>query len=76
MALGHSWGTQCWPPPWGLQPSPGSPDLAPALFPLGHNSKECGWGPRLGFEGALLSPRVTPGLSETPLYPCLLAKVQ
>lgn len=48
-------------------------------FLPGHRSvpsgpQECGSRPKLGFEEALLSPRVASGLSETLLHPCFIAE--
>lgn len=46
--------------------------LVTSSIPSG--SQECGLMCRFSIEGSLLSPRVTPGLSKTPLYPCFMAE--
>lgn len=49
--------------------------LALATHSVPSGPHECGLRPRLGFEGALLSPSVAPGLSEMSLQPCFKAEV-
>lgn len=81
--LGPSWRTQdavpgaaLWPNSLPSAPGPitcSDPFLVTCSVPSG--PQECGSRLKLGFEGALLSPRVTPVLSETLLHSCFMAEV-
>lgn len=64
-------GPTAFPQPPGPVTCSGSFLVTP-LVPSG--PQECGSRPKLGFEGALLSPRVASGLRETLLHPCFMAE--
>lgn len=75
LRAGRAWGPAEERRLWGagccrltLPPVLASPQ-PPVLLPVGPSSKEYGWRPRRSLEGAPMSLRVTPRLSETPRAP-------